>query len=117
MDPDLVPADAPRVLAGFLVSYEGNELGSWWPIFQGSNLIGRKDAADGLTIEVDHPTTSSRHANLLAAARPGRLKVEDLGSTNGTFVKEQKLTPGTRIELGDGDKIRFGGYTALIKLI
>ena len=105
------------MLAGFLASYEGNDLGNWWPIFQGSNLVGRKDAADGLAIEVDHPTTSSRHANLLASARPGRVKVEDLGSTNGTFVKEEKLAPGTRVELVDGDKVRFGGYTVLVKLV
>jgi pSer/pThr/pTyr-binding forkhead associated (FHA) protein len=117
VDPEHVGPEAPRVLAGFLVSFEGNDLGTFWPIYQGSNLVGRKDASDGLNLEIDHPTTSSRHANLLASARPARLKIEDLGSTNGTFYKEEKLAPGTRVEVDDGDQIRFGGYTVLVKLV
>lgn len=116
-DPEHVPAGAPRVLAGFLVSYEANELGNYWPIFQGTNTLGRKDAADGLTIEIDHPTTSSRHATLLAAARPGRIKVEDMGSTNGTFVDDERIPPGTRYELRDGQLVRFGGFTVAIKIV
>ena len=66
------PAATRRAsLAGFFVSFEGSELGAFWPIYQGRNEIGRKGAADGLHIEIDHPTTSSRHAVLLASARPG----------------------------------------------
>jgi hypothetical protein len=116
-DPLEVGADAPRVIAGFLVSYEGDELGTFWPIRQGKNVIGRKGAADGLDIEVDHPTTSSRHALVHAAARPGRLKVEDSGSTNGTFVNDQKLSKGAPHELEDGDTLRFGGYSVTVKVV
>lgn len=116
-DPEQVPDGAPRVLAGFLVSYESTELGTFWPIYQGRNSLGRKDAAIGLDIEIDNATTSSRHAVLLASARPGRVKVEDQGSTNGTFVNEVKLIPSSRHELKDGQKIRFGGFTAILKLV
>jgi pSer/pThr/pTyr-binding forkhead associated (FHA) protein len=117
VDPEQVAPDAPRVLAGFLVSYETSTLGSFWPIFQGRNAVGRKDAAEGLDISIDHPTTSSRHAALLASARPGRIKIEDGGSTNGTFVGDQRLEPGRRHELNDGDVIRFGGFFVLVKII
>jgi hypothetical protein len=116
-DPDHVEPGAPRALAGFLVSYEGNDLGAHWPILQGQNQLGRKGAASGLDIEIDHPTTSSRHAILYASARPARLKVEDSGSTNGTFVRDQQLERGRRYEVQDGDVIRFGGFTTIVKLV
>jgi hypothetical protein len=117
VDPEKVDPNAPRALAGFLVSYEGNELGVFYPIHQGQNLVGRKGAAPGLHIELEHGTTSSRHAMLLASARPGRLKVEDLGSTNGTFVGDLMLERGKKRELKDGHVVRFGGYVTIVKLI
>jgi hypothetical protein len=116
-DPEQVDANAPRVIAGFLVSYEGNELGAFWPIHQGQNQLGRKGAAPGLDIEIDHPTTSSRHAVLYASARPARLKLEDSGSTNGTFLRDQQLERGRRYEVQDGDVVRFGGFTTIVKLV
>jgi hypothetical protein len=116
-DPEFVDAHAPRSLAGFLVSYEGNELGVFYPIYQGQNLVGRKGAAQGLNIELEHGTTSSRHATLFAAARPGRVKIEDMGSTNGTFVGDLMLERGKKHELKDGDVVRFGGYVTIIKIV
>ncbi len=105
------------MLAGFLVSYDGLELGAFWPVYQGQNQLGRRGAAPGLDIEIDHPTTSSRHAMLYASARPGRLKIEDSGSTNGTFIGEQQIERGRRVEVRDGDTIRFGGFATVVKLI
>ena len=102
---------------GFLVSYENVEVGQYWPIHQGRNVIGRQGAATGLDIEVSHPTTSSLHAVLLATSRPGRVVVEDTSSTNGTFVNENALSPGQRWELRDGDRVRFGLFNATIKII
>jgi hypothetical protein len=117
LDPEHVPPNAPRTLAGFLVSFEGNELGAFWPIYQGRNEIGRKGAADGLHIEIDHPTTSSRHAVLLASARPARIKLEDPGSTNGTFLESGKIEHGRKYELKDGEVVRFGAYSAIVKVV
>lgn len=117
VDPEQVDPNAPRSLAGFLVSYEGNDLGVFFPIHQGQNLVGRKGAAPGLHVELEHGTTSSRHAMLFASARPGRLKVEDLGSTNGTFVGDLMLERGKKRELKDGDVVRFGGYVTIVKLV
>jgi pSer/pThr/pTyr-binding forkhead associated (FHA) protein len=116
-DPERLEPNAPRVLAGFLVSYEGNELGVSYPILQGQNLVGRKGAGSGASIELEHGTASSRHAILLAAARPGRVKIEDIGSTNGTFVGELMLERGKKHELKDGDVVRFGGYVTIVKII
>jgi pSer/pThr/pTyr-binding forkhead associated (FHA) protein len=111
-------ADASlRVLAGFLVSYETTELGVFWPIYQGQNVVGRKGAAPGLDIEIDHPTTSSRHAVIHATARPGKLRVEDPGSTNGTFLGEHMIEKNKSHDLRDGDAVRFGGFNVIVKII
>jgi FHA domain len=107
----------PRTLAGFMVSYEDNELGIFWPLYQGKNLIGRKGAAAGLDVEIDHPTTSSRHAIIFASARPGKFEIEDPGSTNGTFINDARLETGSVLELHDGDHVRFGGFVTTVKII
>lgn len=52
----------------------------------------------------DDPAVSTRHAEL--ALRGGAFVVTDLGSTNGTFVNNQRIAQPTR--LGDGDLLRFG---------
>jgi len=116
-DPELVEAGAIRVLSGFLVSYEQSELGVFWPLYQGQNVLGRKSASPGLDIEIDSPTTSSRHAIVYASARPGRLKVEDCGSTNGTFMNEAPLERGKKFEVRDNDTLRFGGFSVTVKII
>jgi hypothetical protein len=109
--------DGPRVLVGFLVSFDNVELGQYWPIHQGRNVVGRQGAASGVQIEIAHPTTSSLHAVLLAGARPGRVVVEVHHSPNGTFVYENELAPGQRWELRDGDRVRFGLFNTIIKVI
>src|SRR4029079_1875971 len=108
LDPEAVPEGAPRMLSGFLISYDVAPLGRAWPILQGANRIGRAGAGVPLDVELDHPTASSRHAVILASANPGRMKLEDTGSTNGTMLNGARLQPGTRHEIKDGDRIRFG---------
>jgi hypothetical protein len=115
--PSTVADPTLRVLAGFLVSYETTELGVFWPIYQGQNVVGRKGAAPGLDIEIDHPTTSSRHAVVHATARPGKLRVEDPGSTNGTFLGEHMIEKNKSHDLRDGDAVRFGGFNVVVKII
>jgi pSer/pThr/pTyr-binding forkhead associated (FHA) protein len=99
-----------------LVSYE-KELGQAFIVYQGQNTVGRQDAAQGLDIELDHATTSSRHAVIHATARPGRLQLEDLGSTNGTFRGDTRLERGARVELADGDRVRFVGFEVIVKIV
>ena len=111
------PLDGPRTLVGFLVSFENVDLGQYWPLHQGRNVVGREGAASGLDVEIAHPTTSSLHAVLLAVAQPGRVVIEDTSSTNGTFVNDNVLAPGQRWELRDGDRVRFGLFNTIIKVI
>jgi len=116
-DPDMIPEGAPRHLAGFFVSYDTQPLGRFWPIFQGKNRIGRQGAGAGLDVELDHPTASSRHALVVASACPGRMKIEDTGSTNGTLINGARIAPGARHELQDGDRVRFGLLSTIVKIV
>ena len=50
---------------------------------------------------------SRRHARI--SIRDGNYLIEDLGSTNGTFVNRgRRLAPGDRCPLKDGDEIIVG---------
>jgi serine/threonine-protein kinase len=49
------------------------------------------------------------HARL--ARKQARWYLEDMNSTNGTFVNGERLSPGQVVLLNDGDSIRFGRLT------
>jgi hypothetical protein len=66
--------------------------------------LGREDT--DLVFE-DDGEVSRRHAVLRAAG--GRVEIEDLGSTNGTFVNDNRITGPT--VLSSGDKVRVGQTT------
>ncbi len=66
----------------------------------GGATLGRGD----VEIQLEDPFASSRHAQI---SREGHLVViEDLGSTNGTYLNDQPLS-GPQ-PLHDGDRIRIG---------
>jgi hypothetical protein len=58
---------------------------------------------------VNDPKASSRHATISPAGQGYR--ITDLGSTNGTFVNEQRLSPNAPFTLNPGDRIRVGDTT------
>jgi pSer/pThr/pTyr-binding forkhead associated (FHA) protein len=61
--------------------------------------------APGCGVRVEDAYTSSLHARLYR--RNGSLWVEDLGSTNGTWVNAERI--GTTAKLGKGDLLQVGG--------
>lgn len=107
----------PKVLRGFLVAYGTNPSGDFWPLTGGRHTIGRFGTGDGLDIALQDPTISSRHAAIVVDGSTGAVGLEDTGSTNGTFVNDEHIGYGGRRELKDGDRIRFGGFTTLVKVI
>jgi hypothetical protein len=77
----------------------GHPTGIAYDLSDGATL-GRGD----VEIKLDDPFASSRHAHI---SRQGRtVVIEDLGSTNGTYLNEQPLS-GPQ-PLHDGDRIRIG---------
>jgi two-component system cell cycle response regulator len=83
-----------------LVVIAGPELGRRIDLDSGDVEIGRDE---GLTLQIDSELVSRRHASIQRIA--GQLIVADVGSTNGTFVNEQKIRTH---KLQDGDQIRVG---------
>jgi pSer/pThr/pTyr-binding forkhead associated (FHA) protein len=64
-------------------------------------VLGRGDEAE---IRLDDPFASSRHAQLVLQA--GVVVLEDLGSTNGTYLNEELLAGPA--PLHSGDRVRIG---------
>jgi hypothetical protein len=122
--PALAPTEAPPAIApgpqalrGFLVSFQTNQNGDFWPLKGGRVVVGRAQSVDGLDIALPDATISSRHAALQVDGVAGTVAVEDTGSTNGTYVNEEHIGLNGRRDLRDGDKVRFGGYTTIVKIV
>ena len=71
-------------------------------------LFGR---GEGQVILAD-PSVSRRHAEVRPVA--DGFEVEDLGSSNGTWVDDQRIT---RHQLGDGDQFRLGQAVVEFRLV
>jgi pSer/pThr/pTyr-binding forkhead associated (FHA) protein len=104
--------DGRRALAGFLVSYQDDTLGKFWPLWQGKNSVGRAETGQKVDIEIANGTTSTHHAAVEVDGT--RFVLLDQGSTNGTFHNEEAIGFQGRRELRDGDKVRFGGYSVMV---
>lgn len=91
-DPRLVVERAP-----------GHTPGMEYEVGEGA-VLGRGDQAE---IRLDDPFASSQHARLVRQG--GVVVLEDLGSTNGTYLNEellsgpQPLHPGDRVRIGDSE--------------
>jgi len=107
----------PTALTGFLVSFEGNPSGDFWPLHGGRHTVGRANSGETVDISLADATISSRHAILDVDAIGGKLTVEDTASTNGTFVNDDHIGFSGRRELRDGDRLRLGGFTTLVKVV
>ena len=78
----------------------------------GGAVIGR-DPAESSHVVVD-PGVSRAHARVYADG--GVLHIEDLGSTNGTFLNEERLVEGRRMRVRDGDELALGSVTFRVEL-
>ncbi|HLT83974.1 MAG TPA: FHA domain-containing protein [Phototrophicaceae bacterium] len=97
------PAE-PRAARGAptrLVVTQGPLTGSTLPLGPSAIIIGRSPAS---TLVLDDDYASGRHARFFP--QDGAWWVEDLGSTNGTFVGDQRLTQP--VQLSAGTPVRVG---------
>jgi pSer/pThr/pTyr-binding forkhead associated (FHA) protein len=92
---------ALRFISG---KYQGGE----FPIEEGQDIvIGRSSDLDMVLVE---EMVSRRHAHI--KMRAGVISIEDLGSTNGTFVNGEKVQ---RAQLKEGDRVLIG--TSILKVV
>ncbi len=71
-------------------------------------LLGRHASSD---VVLDDPLVSERHAQISPAG--SALEVQDLGSTNGTYVNGMRILGPTLVH--GGDVIRVGSKDMLVK--
>jgi hypothetical protein len=102
------------MMDGFrLVMTQGPQPGQTFNLDKELISIGRDPGND---IVINHPQVSRQHARLVL--RGGLMVLEDLGSTNGTFVNGMRLMAphtlanGDQISLGDAVTFTFYGQVA-----
>jgi predicted component of type VI protein secretion system len=94
-----------------LVVIRGAKTGAEYPIFEGQKVIGR---ADQKPVEIDLQVqespdriwSSRQHAVIIC--ENGSLVIEDLNSSNGTYVNRSRVPPGKKQELKANDVIQIG---------
>jgi hypothetical protein len=94
--PDRAPGVHPRFE---VVAAMGLDPGTIFDLSDGATM-GRADASD---IPVDDPFASSVHARIFA--RGQFMYIEDMGSTNGTYLNGRRLRAAERLKIGDTVRI------------
>lgn len=96
-----------------LVIERGGTPGTEFLLINDESTIGRWDADNGIFPDIDLDThdddakVSRRHARI--RRNNGSYFIEDLGSTNGTYVNRgRRLLPGNTQLLKDGDEVIVG---------
>ncbi len=79
------------------------------PLGEGEHIIGR---APDAAVHVDSTEVSRHHARVVLSG--SRASIEDLGSKNGTFVGEDRVTAPRALK--DGDQVRVGGLLMVFRL-
>ena len=83
-----------------VVAAKDQEAGREFDVRSGARL-GRAQASE---VNIDDSYASASHARLYP--RGGAMFIEDLGSTNGTYVNGRQLT--RPLQLAEGDTVRIG---------
>jgi two-component system cell cycle response regulator len=101
----LVPTRRDRAT---LLMLAGSGEGASFTLEHDVTVLGR---STNVTIPVDDSSVSRHHARI-SRGTDGSYAIEDLGSTNGTFVSGRRiqratLTSGERVQLGRGSVFRF----------
>jgi pSer/pThr/pTyr-binding forkhead associated (FHA) protein len=94
----------------FLAIYREHEPERLFQLGDGAS-IGRSEDND---ITLDDARVSRHHARV--TRRGDSFFLEDLASSNGTFVKDEQRRPHQPTELVDGDEIRIGATRLVYRL-
>jgi hypothetical protein len=102
-----------------LVVVRGQRMHVEYPLYEGDNYLGRADEkAVDIDLEDQEPPdriwSSRQHA--LITYGDGQLTIEDLNSTNGTFVNRARVHPGQKRPLQANDVIQIGTVQMKVKV-
>jgi len=84
-----------------LIQYSGKELGKRFQLDSDSMTIGR---SGDVNILINEQSVSRQHARCHTNGQ--KTEIEDMGSSNGTYINDQRIAHKTA--LSDGDIIRVG---------
>jgi FHA domain len=101
-----------------LVVLRGLKLNVEYPLYEGLNFIGRADEKPvDVDLEDQEPPdrvwSSRQHA--VINFEEGKLAIEDLNSSNGTFVNRTRVYPNQKRPLNLGDVIQIGTVQLKVK--
>ncbi len=99
----------------------GLKIGEEYNIFSGENFLGRADEKPvdvDLTFQEpeDRVWCSRQHALMVYDDSTGTLTVEDLNSSNGTFVNRERVYPGQPRQLYVGNVVQIGTVHLKVKV-
>jgi hypothetical protein len=102
-----------------LVVLRGLKLDVIYPVYKGKNFLGRSDEEPvdidlGDQEPVDRVWASRVHACIFA--QDDGLTIEDLNSANGTYVNRDRVYPGQRRPLINGDIVQIGHVQMVVKM-
>ena len=100
-DPGASIFNPPKKSAACLVQYSGTNLGKRYVLDGAEMVIGR---SPNVQIVINEQSVSRNHAQCNAGENS--IVIADLGSSNGTYVNDEKISSG--YSLRDGDIIRLG---------
>jgi two-component system cell cycle response regulator len=86
-----------------LILIRGDRPGQKYSLTQDSMVMGRDPAVE---ISLNDPNISRKHARVFQ--RDEKVYLADLGSSNGTFINDRRLTPGEEVLLAKEDMIKLG---------
>jgi FHA domain-containing protein len=115
----LAPGEAASLgLNPKLVVLRGVKIGAEYPVYEGLNFIGRSDEkpVDIDLEDQEQPEriwSSRQHACI--SFENGILTIEDLNSSNGTFVNRARVYPGQKKQLNVGDVVQIGTVQMKVK--
>ena len=75
----------------------------------GTLTVGRSQGCD---VAIDSGSVSRHHANLILGPD---VEIEDIGSSNGTWIDGERIANQTRVRLGIGIPFLVGGVTLMVQ--
>src|SRR5439155_16260827 len=84
--------------------------GQHFPLAEERSIIGRQSDS---TVCLESPAVSRQHAQI-SCDKGGRYFIEDLGSSNGTFLNGVRLKE--RTPLSESDNLQIGPYLLALRL-
>lgn len=106
---ELLGRDGPSHPAGLrlVATWNGGSLVRDLPE-SGTIVVGR---GEGVDVRIEATSVSRRH---LAIHLGGTLRIEDLGSANGTYVDGARLEPGVAASLAHGSLVEMGAVMLVV---